>query len=336
MNQQKIGKFIKERRKSKNLTQSQLSEKLGVSNRTVSKWKNGNSMPDYSLFMDLCKELDITANELLEGEKLSHENYSKIIAKPKNRYKFLIIIIVPFLLLYFLYKLFAVYYFSFNDEKEINTHSFPYDNISVISIEKNNKANTLVDDIDIYIPNDYKKVTDKEEFGYVTDKCNTYIKGLKDKYKYDYMIMVCFNNYPNLDNLEEVDLHSTLLPLFDIKLVLEKNHINNTLDLIKYYEKNSNFKPSFFSSLNDLKINFIAKRYVDRVIPPYDNFYYLENDLEGYATERTLQPSIYIYEAVLSIYKDNNERKVSISFRSDNKEFDKDEITKILSSIKSR
>ena len=81
MNQQKIGKFIQERRKIKELTQVELAEKLGVSNRTISKWENGNSLPDYSLFNDLCKELDISINELLSGEKLTEENYQEKLEK---------------------------------------------------------------------------------------------------------------------------------------------------------------------------------------------------------------------------------------------------------------
>ena len=75
MNQEKIGKFIQERRKLKKLTQVELAEKLGVSNRTISKWENGNCMPDYSIFNALCKELDISINELLSGEKLNEDNY---------------------------------------------------------------------------------------------------------------------------------------------------------------------------------------------------------------------------------------------------------------------
>ena len=69
MNQKQIGKFIAQKRKEKNLTQMQLAEILGVSNKTVSKWENGNCMPDYSIIKPLCKELDITVSELMDGEE---------------------------------------------------------------------------------------------------------------------------------------------------------------------------------------------------------------------------------------------------------------------------
>ena len=68
MNQLKTGKFISLKRKQKNLTQEQLGEKLGVSNKTISKWETGECMPDYSIIKQLCEELEITVAELMDGE----------------------------------------------------------------------------------------------------------------------------------------------------------------------------------------------------------------------------------------------------------------------------
>lgn len=68
MNQILIGKFIALRRKEKNLTQEQLAERLGVSNKTISKWENGKCMPDYSVVKVLCEELEITIAELMDGK----------------------------------------------------------------------------------------------------------------------------------------------------------------------------------------------------------------------------------------------------------------------------
>ena len=70
-----IGEFIKTQRKAKKLTQIQLAEKLLVSEKTISKWECGNGFPDTSLILPLCKELDISANELLSGKKLTSEEY---------------------------------------------------------------------------------------------------------------------------------------------------------------------------------------------------------------------------------------------------------------------
>ncbi len=75
MNQEKIGKFIAECRKKKNMTQQQLAEILGVSDRTVGNWENGRNMPDLSLFKPLCKELDISLNDFMSGEKVNEKEY---------------------------------------------------------------------------------------------------------------------------------------------------------------------------------------------------------------------------------------------------------------------
>lgn len=74
MNLDKIGKFIALNRRNKGLTQEQLAEKLGVTNKTVSRWETGRYMPDLSLLKPLSEELGITLNELLSGEKLDKEN----------------------------------------------------------------------------------------------------------------------------------------------------------------------------------------------------------------------------------------------------------------------
>lgn len=68
MNQLTIGKFISQKRKEKNLTQKQLAEQLGVSDKTISKWECGKCMPDYGVVKPLCQELDITVSELMDGE----------------------------------------------------------------------------------------------------------------------------------------------------------------------------------------------------------------------------------------------------------------------------
>lgn len=68
MNQFATGKLIARKRKQKNLTQEQLAEKLGVSNKTISKWETGKCMPDYSIVKSLCNELELTVAELMDGE----------------------------------------------------------------------------------------------------------------------------------------------------------------------------------------------------------------------------------------------------------------------------
>ena len=77
MDQIRIGKFIAESRKSRNLTQRQLAEMLSISDKTISKWECGKGLPEVSLMLPLCAALNITVNDLLSGEKVSSMEYQK-------------------------------------------------------------------------------------------------------------------------------------------------------------------------------------------------------------------------------------------------------------------
>lgn len=77
MDQIKIGKFIASCRKEQGMTQANLAEKLGISDRAVSKWETGKSMPDSGIMLELCELLKINVNELLSGEKIMAESYDK-------------------------------------------------------------------------------------------------------------------------------------------------------------------------------------------------------------------------------------------------------------------
>lgn len=77
MSQEKIGRFIAECRKKKKMTQEELAVKLGVNSRSISRWENGICLPDISLYNELCKELGITVNEFLSGEKVSEDEYQE-------------------------------------------------------------------------------------------------------------------------------------------------------------------------------------------------------------------------------------------------------------------
>ena len=77
MNQEKIGKFIAHCRKEKNMTQAELAEKLGVTDKSIGNWENGRNMPDLSLFKPLCDELNISLNDLMSGEKVKEKEYQE-------------------------------------------------------------------------------------------------------------------------------------------------------------------------------------------------------------------------------------------------------------------
>lgn len=77
MDQVKIGGFIARRRKEKNMTQRQLAELLGISDKAVSKWETGRGMPEAGCMAALCEALEISVNELLSGEKIPEEEYQE-------------------------------------------------------------------------------------------------------------------------------------------------------------------------------------------------------------------------------------------------------------------
>ena len=81
MNQEKIGSFIAACRKENGFTQAALAEKLGITDRAISKWENGKSLPDPSIMLELCELLHINVNELLTGERLDMEDYKEMAEK---------------------------------------------------------------------------------------------------------------------------------------------------------------------------------------------------------------------------------------------------------------
>lgn len=81
MDQVRIGRFIAEKRKEQGLTQAQLAEALGITDRAVSKWETGKSLPDASIMLELCGLLKITVNDLLNGEVVSVEKYNAAMEK---------------------------------------------------------------------------------------------------------------------------------------------------------------------------------------------------------------------------------------------------------------
>lgn len=122
MNQEKIGKYISEKRKEKKLTQEELAERLGVSDRAVSNWENGKNMPDLSLFKPLCNELGITINNLMSGEDVNDNKYIESlenniidivnVSNKKKKKRTIMIITIFYLLIIILFSilLFNNYY----------------------------------------------------------------------------------------------------------------------------------------------------------------------------------------------------------------------------------
>lgn len=113
MDQEKIGKFIADLRKQKNITQAELGNLLGVSNKSVSKWENGICLPDPSLYNELCKIFNISKDELFNGQRKT-KNYKKIIF-------FVTIVLLTIIILYNLFKV-RVYKIELEKNNEAVAH----------------------------------------------------------------------------------------------------------------------------------------------------------------------------------------------------------------------
>lgn len=130
MNQEKVGKFIKDIRKKNNLTQQAFANKYGVTYQAVSKWENGKNLPDMVLIKQICADHNIDINELLDGE---YKN---------NKKKFYLIGIITFLLI--IVTIGIILYFNKDDSFEFKTLSSSCDNFELAgSISYDNKKTSI-------------------------------------------------------------------------------------------------------------------------------------------------------------------------------------------------
>lgn len=354
MNQEKIGKFIQEKRKEKELSQMDLAEKLGVSNRTISKWENGHGMPDYSMINDLCDALDVTINELLSGEELNNDNYQKKLEEnivntidynnKKRNKKFIkyICIILFVLILYFIYKAFIISYYDSRIVTDHYDRVFPYNkNIFNLNVKNNKRANTLFNDyekLNFYLPDGFELVTDKSKSNFVQNECDLYLKNYTNKDEFDASIIIC-NRNDTIHNLERIEIRDSFFPLFITNNILEKNNINSSMDIIRYYENHYDDKFNIFSDSNKIKMNFIGKNYSLLSMGDYDNFYYLNGDSNGYLTEvlpnyKNMGNYAWGMGTWNSVYYYNNDVSFSITFHNKNVEyFNHDNVLEIIESV---
>ena len=288
MNYDKIGKFIQEKRKEKNLTQKELAEKIGVTDRAVSKWERGVGCPDVSILEILSKELDCSILEILKGRKIENEiikvteaddyvkdsmNISKQITKEKiisyiNKVLVTTIIFI-FLLLSYLniiqikylkteYKFTTEYYENKKIQESINTLE---KNINII---KNNQGK--------YSDEDYQKIISQLE---------NMDKIIKSSKIYDYISNRKEITYTLNDLIKFNDLYELMSQHYELTRTLEKytdsskmetyrNFISNVEILSNYQTTNMELYETFLYKLNpferESKFYHIENRYIRNII----------------------------------------------------------------------
>lgn len=243
MNQEKIGKFIAERRKIKKLTQEELASMLGVSNRSVSNWENGKNMPDLSLFKDLCKILDISINELLSGKKINNKNEEAInnvtlsLYNAKNK-KNKIIKILSFSLVIFII-LFLLYYFliSYQSVKiyTVSGEGKTFEVLNGLFIRTNENLYFSISDINA-IEED-KQVTKLTLF-YVDKKQKKNIIVFNDKDTIMFRDYMGYDGYLDTSNLDYI-MKNMYLDIYyedtkeEIKLTFVEDYVNKKIFNLK-------------------------------------------------------------------------------------------------------
>lgn len=311
MNQEKIGRFIAELRKEKNLTQEELANKLGITKNAVSKWERGLCLMDASLFKPVCKILGISIVELLNGEKISQEeiksktddtikntiDYSNNKIK-KNRIKniiYTILIIVIFCIgLFFGYKLMLLNKYTFKKPDNVDEILKGLKNQKEIKIYKR-----TIPEKDYLELNYFKIRNDFEDYKRVENEPNSPIKYYiyeKNEDGKKYSINFGMEN-GDIDHLQYIDLFATKEATFygadysissdkfnsaDKKYFLLKNDINNDIDFYKYIAKHYYQENNIFMSKREMMENYSFNTFVSVAIPRVDEFTIIKGDYQGY------------------------------------------------------
>lgn len=281
MNYDKIGKFIQEKRKEKNLTQKELAEKIGVTDRAVSKWERGVGCPDVSILEILSKELDCSILEILKGRKIENEiikvteaddyvkdsmNISKQITKEKiisyiNKVLVTTIVFI-FLLLSYL-NIVQIKYL--NTEYKFKTEYYENKKIqeSIKTLEKN---------INI-IKNNQGKYSD-EDYQEIISQLENMDKNIKSSKIYNYISNRKEITYTLNDLISFNDLYGVMSQHYELTHTLEKYTDSSNIDMYRKFISNVELLSNYQSTNMELYETFIYK------INPYEReskFYYIEN-----------------------------------------------------------
>lgn len=342
MNQERIGKFIRELRKDKGITQQELAKKLGVTDKAISKWENGRCLMDISFLKPLSEILEVSIVELLSGEKIKKEDINKssinVVEKTlsyadekikKNKIRWSIIItlcVIIFILSTIgLYKLVLISIYKVEPPENYEQV------IKGLSLDKELKI--------------YKKTIPDTE--YLKEKTIKFKNNFSD-YKKEIVStsprVVTFTKYDsNNKNAvsqfvysimpQNIDIFSDEVSMFgsdqniakieknfnsaDRKYFLLRNDINDDLDFLKYIKKNYILKSTIFTSSREIKENYALNTYARIVIPKVNSTTIIKGDYKGY---------IYTINKYKEVHIIRNNKDYIFSFRGE--EFIKEDYIK--------
>ena len=281
MNYDKIGKFIQEKRKEKNLTQKELAEKLGVTDRAVSKWERGVGCPDVSILEILSKELDCSILEILKGRKIENEiikvteaddyvkdsmNISKQITKEK-----IISYINKVLVTTIIFIFLLLSYLNIVQIKYLNTeYKFITDYYENKKIQESIK--TLEKNINI-IKNNQGKYSD-EDYQEIISQLENMDKNIKSSKIYNYISNRKEITYTLNDLISFNDLYGVMSQLYELTHTLEKYTDSSNMDIYRKFISNVELLSNYQSANMELYETFIYK------LNPFEResrIYHIEN-----------------------------------------------------------
>jgi len=308
MDQNKIGKFISELRKEKDLTQEQLANKIGITKNAVSKWERGISMMDVSLLKTVCDILDISIVELLNGERINQDDIkSKTDDTIKNTIKYSNEKIIKNRLISIVCTIFIIFLLCFG-----TFFCYKLNLLKKYSSKKPDNANEIVNGLrntkEIKI---YKRTLSEDEY-LVLD--NFKLKNEFDGYEFIQQNINSFKNYYQLEkvengnkfyiifgphdgenNIQMIDIFSEDVSIFgdekethvkfnsaDRKYFLLKNDINNDIDFYKYVADNYYKENNIFMDKRTMMENYAFNIFASTAVPTVNEFIVINGDYQGY------------------------------------------------------
>lgn len=309
MNQIKIGKFIAKCRKEKGFTQQELADKLGVTDKAISKWENGRSLMDISLLNPLSECLDVSIVELINGEKIvdndvsikSGEAVERTLNYAKEKIKnikiklILVSFLACFVLIFFVYKSTLLYFYSLPK-------------YSVKKLEDIVSGLKVKDSIFIYkktIPESEYIIIDSIKIENVFSEFDK-LERLNDNYPHQFVLRDNMGKTVGAITISDSSLTGNLIDIFvsdslifmrkfdgysidvgqfnnaDRKDFLLQNDINNDADFIKYISENCYVKNNIFTSPKKMKENYAINLFASVAVPKVNNITLIEGDYVGY------------------------------------------------------
>lgn len=260
------------------------------------------------------------------NEQLKEEIRQNKLERNRKISRIMFIVSIVFLIIGFLsFNRISLFVKYGGDVYRIKSKLYSNQAIENIEIINNDKANkTVLNNLNIYLPEGFEL----DSF-FSNEYCETYKKN-SNKNSYDAEIKICDNNGAYLRKIGSTGIEDDE----DFKKVMNENNLNNTVDVLKYYINNRDYEASFFDKEDDLKLNYYVRNYTDNIITFYDEFYFLENDINGIYYFYEEKENVIGVDSVNRAFVEYNDKFYIISFTNKDVDyFNKDIVFEIISSI---